>query len=368
MANNPKPAVTIKAKVKAKAALTVETKTNETVRLILEIMRRIPRHPLIISVEEVKKQIDQLGIKRGIRTFQRHLDMLSIHFDIERSTKNKPYGYRWRRGSNGFALPTMTEQESLLMALAKEHLSQLLPDSLMKSMEGFFDQAKYTLNLDQSRPQPDREWLSKVRVVSATQPLLPPQIKPGVFEEVSKALYLNHWLRLEYQNSSGKKSKVEIMPLGLAQQGPCLYLVARYSNGKGGVYEDERSLALHRILSAKASSESFTRPTFNLKKFDEDGQFGFGEGKRIRLTFRIDKGAGAHLLETPLSNDQHVNDLGSQYEISATVVETARLEWWLRGFGDAVEQIKKTEAFNVRQAEQFFLAWQGLAPLPVIIH
>jgi hypothetical protein len=24
------------------------------------------------------------------------------------------------------------------------------------------------------------------------------------------------------------------------------------------------------------------------------------------------------------------------YEISATVVDTAQLEWWLRGFGDAV--------------------------------
>jgi len=81
----------------------------------------------------------------------------------------------------------------------------------------------------------------------------------------------------------------------------------------------------------------FQRPkTFDLKRYDDDGRFGFGEGKQIRLTFRITKHAGEHLLESPLSRDQAVKDLGDTYEISATVVQSELLKWWLRGFGKAI--------------------------------
>lgn len=128
------------------------------------------------------------------------------------------------------------------------------------------------------------------------------------------------------------------MPLGLVQQGPRLYLVCRYRG-----YDNERNLALHRILSAEMTTLSFDRPReFDLKKYDDDGRFGFGEGGKVGLTFRIERGAGLHLLESPLSTDQQVVELDDgNLEISATVVDSAMLEWWLRGFGDAVTDVSK---------------------------
>ena len=172
-------------------------------------------------------------------------------------------------------------------------------------------------------------WLKKVRVVSTTQPLLPPKIKPGVFEQVSQALFSNHWLAVEYENAVGARTKSDVMPLGLAQQGPRLYLVCRFQG-----FDDERILALHRIQAARATTLGFERPKdFDFGSYDADGKFGFGEGKRIQLSFRITKEAGLHLLESPLSQDQTVKELEGEYEITATVVETAILDWWLRGFG-----------------------------------
>lgn len=310
--------------------------THKTVLMALEMLRRIPRNRKI-SASELHEQLANLDLARDLRTIQRQLEMLSAHFDIERDERNKPYGYRWKEKAAGLAVPTLSEQESLLLTLAEQHLKALLPANVMKSMESFFVQARTNLG-PTGKSSRDREWLSKVRVVSTTQPLLPPKIQPEVFDEVSNALYGNRWLDVDYKNSAGKRTAAAVMPLGLAQQGTRLYLVCRFRD-----YDDERSLALNRILAAKASTMTFERPKdFDLKKFDDDGRFGYGEGKRIRLTFNIDKGAGFHMLESRLSEDQTDVELEDCYEISATVVDSAMLDWWLRGFGDDVWNIRRS--------------------------
>lgn len=74
-----------------------------------------------------------------------------------------------------------------------------------------------------------------------------------------------------------------------------------------------------------------------------DGRFGFGEGKKIRLSFRIQAEAGHHLHETPLSTDQQIQTLpDGSLRLRCTVVDSAMLTWWLRGFGDQVSEISKT--------------------------
>lgn len=310
--------------------------TKETVLLALELLRRIPRNSKV-SAPELHKQLSGAGVERDLRTVQRQLEMLAEHFEIERDERNKPYGYRWKERARGLALPMLSQQESLLLTLAEQQLRTLLPSGLMKSMESFFTQARSNLGPG-SHAKREREWLSKIRVVSETQPLLPPKIRAGVLEEVSNALYNNLYLTLVYKNAAGTTATVDVMPLGLAQQGPRLYLVCRYQG-----FDNERSLALHRIVSALGSTLTFDRPKdFDLQKYDNDGRFGFGEGKRVRLSFRITKNAGLHLLESPLSVDQEVKELADHFEISATVVDTAQLQWWLRGFGEQVSNIRRT--------------------------
>jgi hypothetical protein len=46
----------------------------------------------------------------------------------------------------------------------------------------------------------------------------------------------------------------------------------------------------------------------------------------------------------PLSADQQVLELDEVYEITATVVDSNMLDWWLRGFGDAVNEVQKVMA------------------------
>ena len=308
-----------------------------TLKLSLELLKRIPKGRTITAPELRQQLIDaDAKFEREPRTIQRLLETLSTFYDIERDDSCKPYRYCWKENAKGLTLPGLSTQESLLLTLAEQQLSSLLPAKLMKSMEGFFTQARGQLK-ENGASQREREWLDKVRVVSTSQPLLPPKVDADVFRQVSDALYGNQWLDVNYKNAEGDRNASRVMPLALAQQGPRMYLVCRYEG-----YDNERCLALHRFISAKASTLTFDRPKdFDLKQFDDAGRFGYGDGTKIQLSFRIEKGAGLHVVECPLSDDQQVVELDDAYEITATVVDSAMLDWWLRGFGDAVTNITK---------------------------
>jgi predicted DNA-binding transcriptional regulator YafY len=309
--------------------------TGDTIKLALELLKRIPRGRKVTATE-LQVQLANAGHPRELRTIQRQLETLSDQFEIERDTRSKPYGYRWRDRSTGFAVPALTPHEALLLALAEEHLRSLLPAALLRSMAGFFTQARSQL-ADEPASRRERAWLNKVRVIREAQPLLPPKLRPGVFDQVSEALYRDLWLEIDYINSSGKRRVHKVMPLGLAQQGPRLYLVCRYEG-----FEDNRSLALHRFHAARATTLGFSRPRdFDLQRCEAEGQFAWGRGRRVRLRFRIDKESGLHLTETPLSADQTVTDLGTYLEIAATVADTQQLDWWLAGFGDRLEILQR---------------------------
>ena len=306
----------------------------ETLQLALRLLKNIPRHKFV-STGDMQAHLEAQGIKRDLRTVQRQLDMLSEAFDIERDMRNKPYGYKWKSNAQPLLLPGLSASESLVLAMGQTHLSQLMPARVRKEMGAFFEQAESNLrNLDTTGKTPklqkERAWLKKVRVVPVTQPLLPPKIQPGVFEAVSDALFHDHWLAIKYTNAAGKQQDTNVMPLGLAQQGVRLFLFCRFEG-----FDDERTLALHRMQTAIDTSRLFDRPTdFDLERYDNEGRFGFGEGKLIKLKIAVSDFHRLILEETPLSKDQTIERVRERNIVTATVVKSQQLVWWLRGLGD----------------------------------
>lgn len=312
--------------------MTKRTNSLDTVQFTLHLLKRIPRGRKVTTVE-LQSQLADAGYERDLRTIQRQLEALSEHFDIERDTRNKPYGYSWKSHGAGFSLPGINEQEAILLTLAQQHLRNLLPAHLMRSMDAFFQQARLTLNHGASDSA--KAWQRKVRVIPTSQKLLPPKTRLEVFEAVSQALYADHWLEVSYVNAGGKRSDSRVMPLGLAQQGARLLLVCQFAG-----HDDVRALAVHRIDAATDTRLPFKRPTdFDFQAYEDQGRLGFSSGKRITLVFRLPKLAGVHLTESPLSQDQTVKDSQDRYEFTATVTESEQLKWWLRGFGADLELV-----------------------------
>lgn len=224
-----------------------------------------------------------------------------------------------------------------MLLLAKQHLAQLLPPSVLGFMQPFFEQAHRKLNID-GADKPEHAWLDKAAVVPASQPLRPPKLADGVLDAVSRALFNNRKLKLRYRNQHGGESENTVLPLALAQQGKVLYLVVHYEG-----YRDTRHLALHRILWAEVSTFGFERPKdFDFQRHIDEGAFGFGTRKRIRLTFSIRRSAGFHLTETPLADDQIIVEEGDEhYRFQASLFDSEMLDWWLRKFGEDVWDIER---------------------------
>lgn len=321
------------------------SESMETVRLTIELLHRIPRMRKI-TASELQQQLEAAGYERDIRSIQRHLKQIVENFDVECDDRSKPYGYRWKTNAKGFSLPGLNQHESLLLTLAEQQLRHLLPSRLMQSMDSYFRQARSNLQ-HTGKAALEKEWLKKVRVVSVSQPLLAPAVDSDIVTQISDALYHNRWLKIVYRNASDKQIEARVMPLGLAQQGVHLYLVCRFDG-----YDNERSLALHRFISAEAGTMTFRRPKeFDLSRYDDDGRFGFGDGQRIKLRFCIKKDAGYHLQEARLAADQILKDNGDHYQIEATVVDSAVLDRWLRGFGNDVWDIRKRRSERTRGAQ-----------------
>jgi predicted DNA-binding transcriptional regulator YafY len=318
----------------------------ETLHLSLQLLRRIPRRGKI-SAADLHKQVLADGFDRNIRTIQRQLDELSKHFDIERDESSKPYGYRWNDVAQTLSVPGLTEQESLLLSLAEKNLRNQLPAKLMQSMSGFFEQARRNLTVSASPDNPSlaAQWLRKVRVVNTSVQMIAPKVLPEVFEQVSVALYHNYWLDINYINAHGKKTQAKVMPLGLAQQGQRLFMPCRFDG-----YDDVRNLALHRIGKAKCTGLHFEPPAdFDLKIYDDEGHFGFGAGKRIEVRLWLAKELAFLLEESPLSEDQRITqtpNAGKGFELTATVVDSALLVWWIRSQGKSVRVLGPQQLSN----------------------
>ncbi|WP_344809379.1 WYL domain-containing protein [Allohahella marinimesophila] len=320
--------------------MTARPSNLKTIQLIVELLNRIPRHPSHTTASKLQAELHAAdeSFKRDIRSIQNTLSKLEGHFGIFCDDSKKPYEYSYLKDIKGFTLAKLNEQDALLLTLASKHLQYLLPNSVLQSLEPFFQQAEDILKNSKSA---GKEWLDKIQIVSETVALLPPEIEPGVLEVVMKALYHNYHLTLQYSKDSEIK-EYEVTPLGLGQVGSRLYLVCRYRGRTKNL-----TFAIHRVKAAVASTLTFERPSdFCLKTFSEEGGFGFGYGEQVPLKFMITKTAGRHLLESKLAADQTVTECDDWLEVRATVMKSLNLKQWLQSFGKEVKGVQPASVLD----------------------
>ena len=313
-----------------------------------QILKLIPRYPRTINVSKLQDDLLNQGIDVHIRTIQRDLNALSAVFiGIDNSKKpDNSLEWFWSEDAPVMNLSGLTINQALSFVMVKRYLTPLFPDVTLNELTPYFEQAESTLEAVHGNSL--YKWTKKIAVVQPTQPLIPPHIDSSIHKTIRDALLTDLQISIVYKGNKGSSKIYQLNPLGLVLRNVVTYLIATKEDTS-----EIRMFALHRILESTVIDRKSHYPQdFNLDFYVNRGHMGFNRPEdpdinsiKIKAVFSSD--AAKHLYETPLSNDQQLNekDDGSIL-VMATVQNTAQLLWWILGFGDQVEIL---EPISIRE-------------------
>lgn len=328
--------------------------TGLVVERLIAMMSVLPRAPEWMSTAEVHERLKVLGYAVDRRTVVRDLNKLADRFgferrgdaDVEDGAKRQAlsYAWRWPAKNIGMGSPAMTEIEALTLTMVRDHLDTVLPPMVTDALSSQFDRAEERLKRSPGVGGSGlKAWGDVVHIVPPTQPLLRPSVKRSVRDVIYQCLATRTQFTGWYQGRGASEPKEMLFnPLGIVIRGQVTYVVAT-----AWAYDDVRLYPLHRFQRArKEEGPSREPPGFTLADYlAAQNGLGFATGRgEIALRLRFRNGAGQHLLETPLSDDQVAEDFGDGVlTVAASVPETAQLTWWLLGFGENVEVLAPAE-------------------------
>ncbi|RKG34036.1 helix-turn-helix transcriptional regulator [Acinetobacter tianfuensis] len=324
-----------------------EKETSNSLYRQWQILSRLPSGKWI-GTRELQESLVREGIDISLRTIQRDLNQIAQRFPIE-SSKTSPQGWRWRADAPIQSLPHMTSSQAVTFMMVEEHLKHLLPPSLIEEMNPWFELARRSLSTQNNV----RQWINRVRIVPASQPLIPPVVEKNSQQAIYEGLLQDKQLECIYQRRSiQSEEKTYILnPLALVQKGAVIYLVCTRHDKT-----DIQTFALHRFKSAAVLNSRALHPVnFDIDAYIESGALGFRVDfnqptENIELKLTMNEQEAGFFEESQLSLDQQMQkqEDGSVL-ISATVPYTSQLVWWLRSFGKRIMHI---EPENVAKAVQ----------------
>ena len=317
---------------------------SDTTLRHLAMLREIPGRPGKITATQLHQKLEAQGFVIDKRSVERDLHSLSTHFALV-SDNAKPAGWSWEKHGDPMQFPSMGLSAAITWQLLERHLTPLLPLALLQDLKPQFDQSRKALA--QLKDAPLGRWSERIAAISPGLELMPPKIPDRVREVVNEALLRECQFEASYLAVERKSpTTYRFHPLGLVMRGGVLYLVATVDD-----FTDPRQWPLHRMAQAELLETRANAPRgFDFKHYVHQMQaFDFPTGRMIQLELVVNEWLARHLSESRLSDDQRITPTqdGKLARITATVMETQQLEWWLRSLGANVS-VKKPVALRRR--------------------
>lgn len=304
-----------------------------------------------VGTTYIYEQLQLAGFDISLRTVQRDLNALAKRFPIEKNNAN-PQGWRWRDDAPLQSLPHMNLSQAVAFNMVEANLTQLLPPAILDELFPWFDLARRQLR----NSKVTHSWIDRVRIETATQPLIAPHIDLDSKDNIYHALFYQLQIKARYTRSNkSESSEYTLNPIAIIQRGVIIYLLATRTDDPEAVI---RTFALHRFDSAEILDVAAQTPEdFDLDRYLEAGSMGFTHpllsqlpnyGKDTPIELHFTKSAGRSLTESKLSEDQTVvvNE-DETLTVNATVNLTSQLVWWLRGFGKGLLNAKPDLLYQV---------------------
>ena len=290
--------------------------------------------PAGLIPEGSRAELQKLGYDMTLRTIQRDLNKLSAVLPLV-SDQSKPQGWWWEADAELLEIPGLDPQAALVFKMAEQYLAQVMPQSTHAALGPWFKAANGVL---QNQSGGTGVWLDKIRIIPRGQPLLPPVVDADVQAIVVQSVFDGKRMAITYTPHGALEPKeYEVNPLALVQRDHLLYIVCTLWD-----YQNPMLLVMHRIRSAEVLEKPSRWPEgFDLDEYIHEGGLGYRVGPPITLIAELDPSIAAILLETPLSSDQVLRNLGTaDVHLTASVADTKELRAWLRGFGHLIRVLE----------------------------
>ena len=298
-----------------------------------------------MGTRELQETLEREGIEISLRTIQRDLNQISQRFPIE-SNKTVPQGWRWRSDEPIHSLPHMTSSQAVTFMMVEEHLKHLLPPSLIEEMNPWFDLARRSLSTQNNV----RQWINRVRIVPANQPLIPPVVERYAQQAIYEGLLQDKQIECVYRARGplGEDRSYILNPLALVQKGSIIYLICTRHDKT-----EVQTFALHRFKSASVLDTRALHPVnFDIDAYIDSGALGFRVDfdkptEHVELELIMNEADALYFSESQLSKEQTITQISDDlYKVSASVPFTSQLVWWLRSFGKKIIRIEPLNVFN----------------------
>lgn len=306
-------------------------KSSETLYRHWRILELIPVEPAAVTAPELWSRLRGEGFGCTKRTVERDLEVLSARQPLVADDRAKPYRWSYARKAVQRVLPGLTPSQAVALALAREHLAELLPKPIANSLASLYRSADAVIeDLGWKR------WVDATAFVSPVQRLIPAAYRAEVLFTIQEAIAGDRQLAIRYRKKWDDSATDRIVhPLGVLFGGPVSYLVATDRDA-----EAPKHFALHRIDAATIEDIRRRVPKgFRMKHYASSPGALWMHEPNVKLVLWIDPPAAAHLKETPLSEDQTWTRLTDPdvVEVTATVDDTEQLRWWIQSFGDQIQ-------------------------------
>jgi predicted DNA-binding transcriptional regulator YafY len=309
--------------------------TRSTLSRQWELLKILPSRTRGKTANQLCAELGELGYKISKRTVERDLQELSQVFPLQCDDKGAPYVWSWTPGASS-ELPGVTLSEAMTLQMVESGMRPLLPSGILKSLEPRFTQARKKLDA-LSEKVPAARWIDKIATVPPELNLIAPEINDELLELIQQALLADQQITATYFAAHTNKIRNFVLnPLALILRGNITYLAATVEP-----YTDVRLFAVHRFKQVEPLVTPCNRPAdFDLKSYIDSGAMQFSQGEMIQLRARINSDLVKLLSETPISTDMQIKSVGEGHELTASVLDSWQLHWWVLSQADGIEVLE----------------------------
>lgn len=302
------------------------SQAKDTLLRLFALLRLIPTEPQRIATTTLLEKLRDRGFSVTLRSIQRDLNRLSTPFSLVCDASEMPFRWSFTRNAP-LDLEDMDAPTALALHLSEDHLSSLLPQTVLDQFGPQFRRARNFLG--DLGGNELAGWARRVRALPYGKTLIPAPVSAATWAQVSTGLLERKQIDVAYMSrSKGDLKHLRLHPAGMVSRHAVSYLVASVDG-----YGDLRQFALHRIAEVTVLEHpSHEHQDFDVDAYISSGVFNHREGEaQVELIADVRPQIAVLLSETPLSHQQTLSDGDEEgwKRLRATVPLDRETLWWI---------------------------------------